>query len=52
MESSLTENPEFLSDYIDFLREIGRLDKAKDLIQQYLVLVPDDEAMRALLLEE
>lgn len=47
--SDLIENPEFLSDNINFLREIGQFDKAKALIQQYLKLVPDDENMRNLL---
>ena len=51
MLTSLSENPEFLSDYIEFLREIGQAGKAKSLIAQYLDLVPDDEEMRILLSE-
>lgn len=48
-QTVLTENPEFLSDYIEFLREIGQIRQAEPLIEQYLQLVPDDEEMRLLL---
>ncbi len=51
LETSLIENPEFLSDYIDYLREIGQIKAAKEYIKQYLEINPDDETMRNLLLD-
>lgn len=51
LETSLSENPEFLSDMIDYLREIGQIKASEDLIRRYLELVPDDENMRNLLFE-
>ncbi|MGM9886352.1 MAG: hypothetical protein ACI31W_03815, partial [Lactococcus sp.] len=51
LETSLSENPEFLSDMIDYLREIGQIKASENLIRRYLELVPDDENMRNLLFE-
>ncbi|MFC4652527.1 tetratricopeptide repeat protein [Lactococcus nasutitermitis] len=47
--SSLIENPEFLSDMIHYLLEIGQQEKAQSFIYHYLELEPDDENMRSLL---
>lgn len=44
----LKENPEFLEEYIHLLRELGRFEKAKEQIQHYLKLVPDDIQMQEL----
>ena len=44
----LKENPEFLEQYIHLLRELGRFEEAKEQIQQYLKLVPDDIQMQDL----
>lgn len=49
--TDLSENPEFLEDMIDFLREIGQVDQAKPLIEQALTLTPDDEKLLNLLSE-
>ena len=49
IQTNLSENPEFLEDYIDFLKEIGQISKTEPIIEQYLELVPDDENMRNLL---
>ena len=46
--SELKENPEFLEQYIHLLRELGRFEEAKEQIQQYLKLVPDDIQMQDL----
>ncbi|RZI48269.1 tetratricopeptide repeat protein [Lactococcus kimchii] len=51
-QTSLSENPEFLADYIEFLREIGQNKQAEPLIKQYLALVPDDQTMENLLTED
>lgn len=51
LESTLSENPEFLKDYSEYLREIGHIKAARPIIEQYLLLVPDDEEMRNLLQE-
>ena len=44
----LKDNPEFLEQYIYLLRELGKLEEAKDYIQSYLHLVPDDLQMQDL----
>lgn len=44
----LKENPEFLEQYIHLLRELGRFEEAKEQIQYYLKLVPDDIQMQEL----
>ena len=46
--SELKENPEFLEQYIHLLRELGRFEEAKEQIQHYLKLVPDDIQMQEL----
>lgn len=46
--SELKENPEFLEQYIHLLRELGRFEEAKEQIQYYLKLVPDDIQMQDL----
>ena len=46
--SELKENPEFLEQYIHLLRELGRFEEAKEQIQHYLKLVPDDIQMQDL----
>ncbi|HFI2473646.1 TPA: hypothetical protein ACGO11_002028 [Streptococcus suis] len=48
----LAENPEFLADYIAVLRQLGRLDEAKEQASRYIQLVPDDLAMQEFLNEE
>lgn len=48
LASDLADNPEFLADYIYFLREIGQAQQARPLLDRYLQLVPDDGAMLAL----
>ena len=44
----LKDNPEFLEQYIYLLRELGKIEEAKDFIQSYLQLVPDDIQMQDL----
>ena len=44
----LKENPEFLEQYIHLLSELGRFEEAKEQIQHYLKLVPDDIQMQDL----
>lgn len=51
LSTALTENPDFLKDYVDFLLQIGQNEKAQTYIKQYLELVPEDEEMRGLLFE-
>lgn len=46
--STLYDNPDFLSDAIDFFREVGKIEIAKSLIPRYLELVPDDYDKQAL----
>ena len=46
--SELKENPEFLEQYIHLLRELGMFEEAKEQIQHYLKLVPDDIQMQDL----
>lgn len=38
----LSENPEFLQDYAYLLREFGYRDEAKQIVNRYLEMVPDD----------
>lgn len=45
----LEENPEFLLDYIELLRQLGRLEEAREQASRYLQLVPDDLAMQEFL---
>ncbi|MCL2677063.1 MAG: tetratricopeptide repeat protein [Streptococcaceae bacterium] len=49
MNTDLSENPEFLKDYIEFLREAGQINLAQPIIHQYLELVPDDDEIQSLL---
>ena len=44
----LKDNPEFLEQYIYLLRESGKIEEAKDFIQSYLQIVPDDLQMQDL----
>lgn len=46
LQQDLTENPEFLADYIELLRQLGRQEEAKQLAGRYLQLVPDDLFMQ------
>ncbi|MER0122306.1 tetratricopeptide repeat protein [Streptococcus sp. ZJ93] len=46
LEQDLAENPEFLADYSELLRQNGQLDKAKKIAGRYLQLVPDDLLMQ------
>ncbi|WP_165329132.1 tetratricopeptide repeat protein [Streptococcus tangpeifui] len=41
----LKDNPEFLQDYAYILREFGYRDQARQIVQHYLELVPDDMNM-------
>lgn len=45
LAKELTDNPEFLEDYIYYLRELGQQAQTADLIETYLHLVPDDHQM-------
>ncbi|MBF0786508.1 MULTISPECIES: tetratricopeptide repeat protein [unclassified Streptococcus] len=42
LQQDLAENPEFLADYIELLRQLGRVQEARNLASHYLHLVPDD----------
>ncbi|KYP20923.1 MULTISPECIES: tetratricopeptide repeat protein [Streptococcus] len=42
LENDLKDNPEFLSDYVLILREFGNGQKARQMAESYLKLVPDD----------
>lgn len=44
----LAENPEFLKDYSLLLRVFGRLEQSRELMKDYLKLVPDDAEMAQL----
>lgn len=46
IRQDLAENPEFLVDYIELLRQLGDMQEAKDLAKRYLELVPDDLLMQ------
>ena len=48
LATDLKENPEFLEQYIYLLRELGKLEEAKEYIQAYLNIVPDDMQMQEL----
>jgi len=48
LATDLKDNPEFLEQYIYLLRELGKLEEAKDFIQSYLKIVPDDLQMQDL----
>ena len=48
LATELNNNPEFLEQFIYLLRELGKLEEAKDYIQSYLQLVPDDLQMQDL----
>lgn len=48
----LADNPEFLADYIDFLRQMGDLEQARLKAQHYLQLVPDDLIMQEFVVQE
>ncbi|ABP90460.1 TPR repeat protein [Streptococcus suis 05ZYH33] len=52
MAGEFAENPEFLADYVAVLRQLGRLDEAKEQASRYIQLVPDDLAMQEFLNEE
>ena len=45
LTSDLQENPEFLQDYAYILREFGYRERARDIAERYLKLVPDDVNM-------
>ncbi|MGT2715864.1 tetratricopeptide repeat protein [Streptococcus respiraculi] len=46
LQQDLTENPEFLADYTELLRQLGRREEAKNVAGRYLHLVPDDLLMQ------
>ena len=48
LEKDLAENPEFLQEYAYLLREYGYRDKAKEVAEKYLKIVPDDVDMAVL----
>ena len=48
----LADNPEFLADYVEALRLMGRAEDARVQVGRYLSLVPDDLAMQEFLNEE
>ena len=48
LATELKDNPEFLEQFSYLLRELGKLEEAKDYIQSYLQLVPDDLQMQDL----
>ena len=48
LATDLKDNPEFLEQYIYLLRELGKIEEAKDFIQSYLQIVPDDLQMQDL----
>ncbi|MEY8462545.1 tetratricopeptide repeat protein [Streptococcus merionis] len=49
--ADLQDNPEFLKEYIFVLREVGDFVEAKQQLQRYLTLVPDDLDMAALAMD-
>ncbi|KHD45138.1 CDC27 family protein [Streptococcus hongkongensis] len=51
LEVDLLGNPEFLGDYAFILREFGQSQKAKDMVELYLKLIPDDLNMQLFLSE-
>ena len=46
LKEDLAENPEFLADFIESLRQEGAFSEAKVWARRYLDLVPDDMAMQ------
>ncbi|AND79580.1 tetratricopeptide repeat protein [Streptococcus pantholopis] len=48
----LGDNPEFLQDYIDLLKECGQQEQAANYAKRYLELVPDDVNMARFLDDE
>ncbi|HFI0087901.1 TPA: hypothetical protein ACGORT_001439 [Streptococcus suis] len=50
--ADLADNPEFLADYVEALRLMGRAEDARVQAGRYLSLVPDDLAMQEFLNEE
>nr|WP_239551700.1 hypothetical protein [Streptococcus saliviloxodontae] len=42
LEKELKDNPEFLQEYVYLLREFAEFEKAKQMAEVYLTLVPDD----------
>lgn len=50
--ADLADNPEFLADYVEALRLMGRAEDARVQAGWYLSLVPDDLAMQEFLNEE
>lgn len=52
LRSDLENNPEFLSDYIQTLRQTGAISEARELAKHYLHLVPDDISMQEFYYQE
>ena len=52
LKEDLAENPEFLLDLIEVLRQEGALSEARDWAGRYLNLVPDDMAMQEFYYQE
>lgn len=52
LSQDLSQNPEFLHDYAYILREFGYRQKAKEVAERYLVLVPDDVNMMEFIHED
>lgn len=46
LKMDLAENPEFLADYINALKQEGAIPEAKEWAKKYLTLVPDDVTMQ------
>ncbi|MBM7642660.1 tetratricopeptide repeat protein [Streptococcus loxodontisalivarius] len=51
LEKDLIDNPEFLQEYAYLLREFAYYDKAREIAEKYLILVPDDVNMTEFLNE-
>lgn len=49
LEQDLAQNPEYLEEYSRLLREFGYRDKAREVAQAYLAIVPDDLQMQEFL---
>ncbi|WEV60063.1 tetratricopeptide repeat protein [Streptococcaceae bacterium ESL0729] len=49
LKQYLSNNPDFLLDYMELLKRVGRHNDFKNQLEAYLKLVPDDEKMQALL---
>ena len=52
LKEDLADNPEFLLDLIEVLRQEGALSEARDWAGRYLNLVPDDMAMQEFYYQE